>query len=150
MHKLWWQRRRNEKSKNTLWNDVSGNLNEIDLISYIITRIFTSCDIQVSTCSKCGGLGKIITDHCRKCDGSGQLQAKRTMEVAIPPGLNDGDTMRIRGEGNYDKNRLAACPLMFCLYLYTLLGSICNTWICSTCKFSLILTWSYCDLWVAF
>ncbi|XP_057446872.1 uncharacterized protein LOC130738752 [Lotus japonicus] len=72
---------------------------------------------QVSTCSKCGGLGKIITDHCRKCDGSGQLQAKRTMEVAIPPGLNDGDTMRIRGEGNYDKNRRKTGDLFVVLHV---------------------------------
>lgn len=60
---------------------------------------------QVSTCSKCGGLGMIITDRCRKCDGSGHVQANRKMEVVIPPGINDGDTMQIRGEGNFDKRR---------------------------------------------
>lgn len=67
------------------------------------------CNTQVSTCSKCGGLGMIITDRCRKCDGSGHVQANRKMEVVIPPGINDGDTMQIRGEGNFDKRRLAAC-----------------------------------------
>lgn len=80
-----------------------------------------SCDIQVSTCSKCSGLGKIITDHCRKCNGSGRVQAKRKTEVVIPPGINDGDTMQIRGEGNFDKRRLA------CHYLYTLIGYSCST-----------------------
>ncbi|KAK7314663.1 hypothetical protein VNO77_33190 [Canavalia gladiata] len=60
---------------------------------------------QLSTCSNCGGLGKIITAHCRKCVGSGQVQSKQTMEVAIPPGVNDGDTMQIRGQGNFDKKR---------------------------------------------
>ncbi|KAK7308775.1 hypothetical protein RJT34_04999 [Clitoria ternatea] len=54
--------------------------------------------------SQCGGLGKMITDHCRKCDGSGQVKSKQTMEVAIPP----GDTMQIQGEGNFDEKRLAA------------------------------------------
>ena len=67
-----------------------------------------TCDIQVSTCSKCGGLGMIITESCRKCDGNGHVQAKRKVEVAIPPGVSDGDTMQIRGEGNFDKKRLAA------------------------------------------
>ena len=67
------------------------------------------CKIQVSTCSKCGGAGKITTDHCRRCDGSGQVKSKRTMEVVIPPGVNDGDTTQVRGEGNFDKKRLAAC-----------------------------------------
>ncbi|KAE9588257.1 putative chaperone DnaJ [Lupinus albus] len=60
---------------------------------------------QVSTCSKCSGLGKIITDHCRRCDGSGQVQSKQTVSVVIPPGVTDGDTTQIRGEGNYDKKR---------------------------------------------
>ncbi|KAF9600094.1 hypothetical protein IFM89_002567, partial [Coptis chinensis] len=31
---------------------------------------------QVSTCSKCGGEGKIITDYCRRCDGQGKVQLK--------------------------------------------------------------------------
>ncbi|CAJ2641892.1 unnamed protein product [Trifolium pratense] len=60
---------------------------------------------QVSTCSKCGGVGMIIKESCRKCDGSGRVQAKRKMEVTVPPGVNDGDTMQIRGEGNFDKRR---------------------------------------------
>ncbi|XP_019436733.1 PREDICTED: uncharacterized protein LOC109343064 isoform X2 [Lupinus angustifolius] len=60
---------------------------------------------QVSTCSKCSGLGKIITDHCRRCDGSGQVQSKQTVSVVIPPGVTDGDTTQIRGEGNFDKKR---------------------------------------------
>ncbi|KAJ1438691.1 HSP40/DnaJ peptide-binding [Sesbania bispinosa] len=72
---------------------------------------------QVSTCSKCGGVGKIITDHCRRCDGSGQVQAKRTMEVAIPPGINDGDTMQIRGEGNFDKKRRYTGDLFVVLHV---------------------------------
>ncbi|MED6167473.1 hypothetical protein PIB30_002955 [Stylosanthes scabra] len=60
---------------------------------------------QVSTCSKCGGVGKIITDHCRRCEGSGQVKSKRTMEVVIPPGASDGDTTQVQGEGNFDSRR---------------------------------------------
>ncbi|TKY44814.1 Chaperone protein DnaJ [Spatholobus suberectus] len=72
---------------------------------------------QVSTCSKCGGLGKIITDHCRRCDGSGQVQSKQTMEVEIPPGINDGDTMQIRGQGNFDKKRQITGDLFVVLHV---------------------------------
>ncbi|XP_027359060.1 uncharacterized protein LOC113867785 isoform X2 [Abrus precatorius] len=72
---------------------------------------------QVSTCSKCGGLGKIITDLCRKCDGSGQVQSKQTMEVDIPPGVNDGDTMQIRGQGNFDKKRKIIGDLFVVLHV---------------------------------
>lgn len=72
---------------------------------------------QVSTCSKCGGLGMIITDRCRKCDGSGLVQAKRKMEVVIPPGVSDGDTMKIRGEGNFDKRRRYTGDLFVVLHV---------------------------------
>ncbi|GMN46048.1 hypothetical protein TIFTF001_015235 [Ficus carica] len=61
---------------------------------------------QVSTCGKCGGDGKIITDYCRKCGGGGQVQSKRTMNIVIPAGVNDGATMRIQGDGNFDNKSL--------------------------------------------
>lgn len=63
-----------------------------------------SC-FQVSTCLKCGGNGKIVTDHCRKCGGRGQVQSKRSIKVVVPPGVHDGATMQVRGEGNIDKKR---------------------------------------------
>ncbi|XP_051113551.1 uncharacterized protein LOC127239440 [Andrographis paniculata] len=60
---------------------------------------------QVTTCSKCRGDGKIITDKCRRCNGRGQIHAMRSIEVVIPPGIDDGATMQVRGEGNVDKVR---------------------------------------------
>ncbi|XP_015966882.1 uncharacterized protein LOC107490612 [Arachis duranensis] len=72
---------------------------------------------QVSTCSKCGGIGKIITDHCRRCEGSGQVKSKRTMEVVIPPGASDGDTTQIRGEGNFDSRRRISGDLFVVLHV---------------------------------
>ncbi|CAJ1952108.1 unnamed protein product [Sphenostylis stenocarpa] len=72
---------------------------------------------QVSTCSKCSGHGKIITDHCRRCDGSGQVQSKQTMEVDIPAGVNDGDTMQIQGQGNFDKKRQITGDLFVVLHV---------------------------------
>lgn len=72
---------------------------------------------QVSTCSKCGGLGKIITEHCQRCDGSGQIQSKQTIEVEIPPGVSDGDTMQIRGQGNFDKKRQITGDLFVVLHI---------------------------------
>ncbi|CAL5442486.1 unnamed protein product [Camellia sinensis] len=61
---------------------------------------------QVSTCSKCGGNGKIITDYCQSCGGSGRVKLKRSIKVVIPPGVSDGATMQVRGEGNFDKKRV--------------------------------------------
>ncbi|WOL14185.1 hypothetical protein Cni_G22965 [Canna indica] len=60
---------------------------------------------QVSTCSKCDGNGKIITDFCKSCNGEGKVQAKKSIKVDIPAGVNDGFTIQIKGEGSYDKKR---------------------------------------------
>ncbi|TYH24729.1 hypothetical protein ES288_A03G114000v1 [Gossypium darwinii] len=55
--------------------------------------------------STCGGKGKIITEKCRRCSGYCKVKVKRSMRVIIPPGVADGFTKRIRGEGNVDKKR---------------------------------------------
>lgn len=59
----------------------------------------------MTSCSKCHGDGKIITDRCRGCNGRGRVQAQRTVEVVVPPGVEEGATMQIRGEGNSDRVR---------------------------------------------
>ncbi|XP_065850880.1 uncharacterized protein [Euphorbia lathyris] len=60
---------------------------------------------QVSTCSKCSGNGRIITDPCRKCGGNGKISSKRSMKMTIPAGIRDGATMQVQGEGNLDEKR---------------------------------------------
>ncbi|XVF09421.1 hypothetical protein REPUB_Repub07fG0091400 [Reevesia pubescens] len=72
---------------------------------------------QVSTCSSCGGNGKIITDNCRRCSGSCKVKVKRSMRIIIPPGVSDGSTIRIQGEGNFDKKRGLAGDLFIVLHL---------------------------------
>ncbi|KAG8639844.1 hypothetical protein MANES_14G157300v8 [Manihot esculenta] len=72
---------------------------------------------QVSTCSKCSGKGKTITDHCRRCDGTGKVSSKQSMKVVIPPGINDGATMQIEGEGNFDKKRGIAGDLIITVHV---------------------------------
>ncbi|KAI5660303.1 hypothetical protein M9H77_29096 [Catharanthus roseus] len=72
---------------------------------------------QVSTCSKCRGDGKIITDRCRKCDGRGQLESKRRINIVVPPGVHDGATMQVRGEGNIDQKRSIAGDLFLVLHV---------------------------------
>ncbi len=51
------------------------------------------------TCTTCSGKGKIITDPCKSCFGSGLEQFEQTVKVKIPPGISDGTRLRIRGEG---------------------------------------------------
>ncbi|NDC60594.1 MAG: molecular chaperone DnaJ [Betaproteobacteria bacterium] len=50
------------------------------------------------TCPHCRGSGKIITDPCSPCHGEGRIKRQKTLEIAIPAGIDDG--MRIRSTGN--------------------------------------------------
>jgi molecular chaperone DnaJ len=51
------------------------------------------------TCSGCGGRGVVITDPCTGCHGQGRITVRRTIEVAIPPGVDTGNRIRLSGEG---------------------------------------------------
>ncbi len=51
------------------------------------------------TCEKCRGKGVIIDQPCRKCGGAGRCRVSRTRTVDIPAGIDDGQTMTVRGEG---------------------------------------------------
>ena len=50
------------------------------------------------TCPHCHGTGKIIPEPCTTCSGQGRIKKNKTLEVKIPPGINEG--MRIRSSGN--------------------------------------------------
>ncbi len=54
---------------------------------------------NVSTCPDCHGTGKVVTDPCRDCRGTGRVRKTKTIEVDIPQGINDGQTMQISGGG---------------------------------------------------
>ena len=55
---------------------------------------------QISTtCPSCHGLGQIITDPCHACKGEGKVRIKRKISVKIPPGVDTGSQLRLRGEG---------------------------------------------------
>jgi molecular chaperone DnaJ len=52
------------------------------------------------TCPRCGGAGRLVLDPCRTCNGHGQTRRERTLEVRIPPGVDDGARIRLAGEGD--------------------------------------------------
>ncbi len=54
---------------------------------------------MVSTCPQCRGEGRIITNPCKKCRGTGQIPKKRTVNIKIPPGVHEGQGIRVSGEG---------------------------------------------------
>jgi molecular chaperone DnaJ len=51
------------------------------------------------TCPTCGGSGRVIKNPCKVCHGAGRVQRERTLNVTIPPGVEDGTRIRLAGEG---------------------------------------------------
>ena len=57
--------------------------------------------VQTSgACKKCGGHGKIIHQPCPRCGGRGAVRKNQTIKVKIPAGIDDGQTLNLRGKGN--------------------------------------------------
>ena len=55
-------------------------------------------------CPKCQGRGKIITSPCLKCNGIGRVRKKKTINVKIPAGIDDGQRISMRGQGSAGTN----------------------------------------------
>ena len=51
------------------------------------------------TCPRCHGQGKLIEDPCNTCRGKGRIQEHKTLSVKVPPGVDNGDRIRLTGEG---------------------------------------------------
>lgn len=51
-------------------------------------------------CSRCGGSGKIIHQPCKDCKGAGQIKRTKKITVSIPAGIDDGQAVSLRGQGN--------------------------------------------------
>jgi molecular chaperone DnaJ len=56
--------------------------------------------INTSVCGQCHGEGKIVTDRCPDCRGSGFQKRKRSIMVKVPAGIDDGNGIRLTGEGD--------------------------------------------------
>lgn len=54
---------------------------------------------NVTTCPDCKGTGKIIKEPCRDCRGTGKVRKEGAVEVNIPAGIDDGQTMQLSGKG---------------------------------------------------
>ena len=56
--------------------------------------------VRTQTCGRCGGTGSVVEHACTTCRGEGRLVEERTLSVEIPPGIHDGQRIRLGGEGH--------------------------------------------------
>ncbi len=59
---------------------------------------------STKACPHCNGKGKIITNPCAKCRGVGRVRVQKTVSVDIPAGIDDGQTIRLGGQGDCGVN----------------------------------------------
>lgn len=55
-------------------------------------------------CSRCQGKGKLIETPCTTCNGAGRIQRRKKVSVNVPAGIDEGQTLLVRGEGNVGTN----------------------------------------------
>ena len=63
-------------------------------------------------CQKCRGTGRIIHQPCTDCGGQGRVRRRKTIKVTIPAGIDHGQTISLRGQGNAGKNGGSAGDLL--------------------------------------
>ncbi len=51
------------------------------------------------TCPNCRGSGKLVREPCTTCSGQGRVRQSKTLQVKVPPGVDEGDQVRLGGEG---------------------------------------------------
>lgn len=60
--------------------------------------------VSMSACDKCAGKGTIITDPCPECKGKGSVRKQRKIKINVPAGVDTGNIIPIRGQGEHGKN----------------------------------------------
>ncbi|MFQ6112649.1 MAG: molecular chaperone DnaJ [bacterium] len=56
--------------------------------------------VNITTCPRCNGEGKILKEYCKVCGGDGRIQGESIITVDIPSGVSYGNYITVRGEGN--------------------------------------------------
>ncbi|MDD2970706.1 MAG: molecular chaperone DnaJ [Lachnospiraceae bacterium] len=59
---------------------------------------------NVQTCPDCGGTGKIVKEKCQDCHGTGYIANRKKIQVSIPAGIDNGQSVRIRDKGEPGSN----------------------------------------------
>lgn len=84
---------------NPITCDKCGGKGKVQSMQNTIMGTFST----VKTCDKCGGTGKIIPSPCEQCSGKGTTRKTRKIDIKIPSGIDNGQAISLRGEGDAGK-----------------------------------------------
>ncbi|HUQ42012.1 MAG TPA: molecular chaperone DnaJ [Candidatus Limnocylindrales bacterium] len=84
-----------EPGSNATQCDKCGGRGEVRQVQQSVFGRF----VNVGTCPQCGGAGKTVDKVCTKCRGEGRERRDNELELSIPPGIDDGQQLRVAGEG---------------------------------------------------
>jgi molecular chaperone DnaJ len=56
--------------------------------------------IRSQACGRCAGTGRVVEHPCETCSGAGRVLEERSLDVEVPPGIHDGQRIRLSGEGH--------------------------------------------------
>jgi molecular chaperone DnaJ len=65
-----------------------------------VSNSFFGQVVRTQACPECGGTGEVVETPCEDCSGTGRQTEQRELEVEIPPGIHDGQRIRVSGEGH--------------------------------------------------
>ena len=72
---------------------------------------------QSATCSSCYGEGREIKNKCGECNGKGRLKSQKEINVTIPPGVDNGVTLKLTGEGEAGERSARGGNLYITIYV---------------------------------
>jgi molecular chaperone DnaJ len=75
---------------------VCGGVGRVQQVSQSVFGQF----VRTGTCPRCDGIGRVIETPCTTCDGLGRMLEDRTLDIDVPAGIEDGQRIRVRGEGH--------------------------------------------------
>ena len=72
---------------------------------------------STTTCPSCSGRGRLIKNPCHVCKGKGKVRRNKTVKIRVPAGVNEGQSIRVRGEGSVGVNGGPAGDLLVEVYI---------------------------------
>ena len=82
-----------------------------------VRQTFFGQFVQEAPCARCGGSGKFIPTPCTKCKGAGRIRGQREVNVQIPPGVDEGDRVRVMNAGEEGPQGAPAGDLYCFIYM---------------------------------